>query len=44
MVTTNDGTVILQGLGAQFSALAPLATNNGTFDVQSAPYSQRPEI
>ena len=34
-VTTNDGTVILEGLGAQFPAIAPLATNNGTFEVLS---------
>ena len=34
-VTTNDGTVILQGLGAEFPALAPLATNSGTFGVGS---------
>ena len=34
-ITTNDGTVILQGLGAEFPAIAPLATNNGTFEVGS---------
>ena len=34
-ITTNNGTVILQGLGAQFPAIAPLATNNGTFEVLS---------
>ena len=34
-ITTNNGTVILQGLGAQLPALAALATNNGTFEVGS---------
>ena len=34
-VTTNDGTVILRGLGAEFPAIAPLETNNGTFAVES---------
>ena len=34
-VTTNDGSVILSGLGSQFPAIASLATNNGTFEVFS---------
>ncbi len=34
-ITTNDGTVILRGLGAEFPAIAPLGANNGTFAVQS---------
>jgi RHS repeat-associated protein len=34
-VTTNKGTVILQGLGAQFPAVASLSENAGTFAVLS---------